>query len=96
MGCTTHFIDYEMDEGITICQGIIRKTNDTYENHQKKLFFVLCLTFISTIILVVEKRLIILNNKCKYIDVTYENIFINPCPKEIDIIKNNLMVLHNF
>tara|TARA_B110000444_G_C18813588_1_gene583947 strand:+ start:768 stop:1292 length:525 start_codon:yes stop_codon:yes gene_type:complete len=25
MGCTTHFIDHKMDEGITICQGIIQK-----------------------------------------------------------------------
>ena len=96
MGCTTHFIDYEMDEGITICQGIIRKTNDTYENHQKKLFFILCLTFISTIILVVESRLIIKNNKCEYIDVNYENIFVTPSPKEIDSIVNNLRAINNF
>ena len=97
MGCTTHFIDYEMDEGITICQGIINKSNDSYETHQKKLFFVLCLTFISTIIFVCESRLeLIKDNKCNYKNAIYENKYLNPAPEEVNLIINNLKNINNF
>jgi len=96
MGCTTHFIDNEMDEGITICQGIINKSDKTYEYHQNKMFFILCLSLISTIILVTENRIKIINNKCNYLNVTYKHNYINPAPKEINLIIENLKILKKF
>jgi phosphoribosylglycinamide formyltransferase 1 len=96
MGCTVHFIEESIDEGVIICQGIIHKNNNSYENHTKRLFYVMCLSFISGIIFVLENRLKINGKKCQYIDATYKNNYINPAPKEIDTIIKNMKTLHDF
>ena len=80
IGCTSHFIDEKMDEGIYICQAIINVTNnDTYESLSKKKYLLWSILHINTILLFIRNKIIFTGtNLLKYKDVIYINPEINP------------------
>jgi len=75
-GCTTHFIDEKMDEGLIICQGVsnIDYSKD-YKYNCEKFYKILQKLIINTVCLVIYDYLSFENNKFIYKNVIYtENI----------------------
>lgn len=92
MGITSHFIDDTIDGGTIICQGIYHKTNLKKETQINEFFRIMCITITATIVMII-KQYVSIKNKCVYKNVIYNNKYINPAPKDINILINNIKKL---
>lgn len=82
IGCTTHFIDDKMDEGILLCQGITPVEQNLDINEIKnKHFLLLKRLYLSTLWFCITDNIEILDGKSYMKNIDYNSLEINPKPK---------------
>lgn len=86
MGCTSHFITQNIDDGKIICQGIYHKDNQNKSIQLNRFFYILCISLTSSICLITNGHVKYdeNTNKIIYENVIYDNIYVNPAPRNIN------------